>query len=71
MISVVDHKTSTHKDVEETDIWFAVVKALIRCFVESFAHNASVLYKACGCYYFSPEVERKLGEVKHGSGCFY
>ena len=71
MISVVDHKTSTPKDVEELDIRFAVVKARIRSFTEMLANNASVLNKACYGHCFSPEIERKVCEVKHRSGYFY
>ena len=71
LISVVDHETSTPKDMKETNIRLAVLKTFVRCFVETFAHNASVFDKSCSCYSFSPEVERKVGEVKHGSGCFY
>ena len=71
LVTVVDHEASTSKNMKEANIWFAVVETLIWCFIEAFAHNASVLDKACGCYSFSPEVERKVGEVKHRSGYFY
>ena len=71
LVSVVDHEASTPKNMKEAKIWLTVVKALIWCFIEAFAHNASDLNKTCSCYSFSPEIERKVGKVKHGSGCFY
>ena len=71
MILVVNHKISTPKDVKESNIWLAVVKALIRSFVETLADNASVLNKACCGHRVGPEVENKMCEAEHRSGCFY
>ena len=71
VVCVVDYETSTPKYMKELDIWIAVVKALIWCFVETFAHNASILYKTSCRHCFGPEVERKVCKIEHRSGSFY
>ena len=60
VISVVDYEASTPKYMKESNIWLAVVKTFIWCFVETFSHNALILNKTgCG-HCFGLEVERKI-----------